>query len=52
MVEYKIRSNIWLTGLLILSGLYITSYYGYIIVWGYMSYWGGTVITSLLIIIP
>ena len=47
-----IKSNIWLTGLFILSGLYITSYYGYIIVWGYMSYWGGTAITSLLIIIP
>jgi len=42
----------WVTGLLILVVLYAVSFFGYICAWGLMSYWGGTVILSLLSVLP
>ena len=52
-ILHKIRLNlIWVSGLVILLFIFLTSFIGYCVCWGQMSYWGITVIINIVSIIP
>ena len=43
---------VWVSGVVILLLVIITSFLGYVLPWGQISFWGATVITNLLSVIP
>lgn len=43
---------VWNTGMGIILIMMLTAFMGYVLPWGQISFWGGTVITSLLRVIP
>nr|ACQ91022.1 cytochrome b [Quadrula quadrula] len=47
-----LRTNMWMSGMVLLLMLMATAFLGYVLPWGQMSYWGATVITNLLSAIP
>lgn len=44
--------KVWLTGVILLLILFLTSFIGYVLPWGQIRFWGATVITNLLTSIP
>lgn len=46
------REVVWVTGIVILLVMIITSFIGYVLPYGQMSIWGCTVITNLVTVIP
>nr|BCR02916.1 cytochrome B [Riccardoella tokyoensis] len=49
--SFKLKQT-WVSGLMILLIMMMTSFLGYVLPWGQMSFWGATVITNLLSAIP
>ena len=46
------KKLLWITGLIILILLMLTSFCGYILPWGQMSYWACVVITNMVTVFP
>jgi ubiquinol-cytochrome c reductase cytochrome b subunit len=46
------RHFLWISGVLILFLMILTSFLGYVLPWGQMSFWAATVITNLMSAIP
>lgn len=46
------RGGLWVSGVVILLLMIITSFIGYVLPWGQMSLWGATVITNLVTAVP
>nr|YP_007183167.1 cytochrome b [Macracanthorhynchus hirudinaceus]CCA94495.2 cytochrome b [Macracanthorhynchus hirudinaceus] len=49
--SFKLAS-VWLVGVLIVLGLSMVSFLGYVLPWGQMSFWAATVITSMVTAVP
>nr|Q9MLI7.1 RecName: Full=Cytochrome b; AltName: Full=Complex III subunit 3; AltName: Full=Complex III subunit III; AltName: Full=Cytochrome b-c1 complex subunit 3; AltName: Full=Ubiquinol-cytochrome-c reductase complex cytochrome b subunit [Acrochordus granulatus]AAF37260.1 cytochrome b [Acrochordus granulatus] len=46
------NKKVWMSGILLLTILMATSFFGYVLPWGQMSFWAATVITNLLTAVP
>jgi len=46
------RHFLWISGVLIMFLMIVTSFLGYVLPWGQMSFWAATVITNLMSAIP
>nr|AAL86420.1 cytochrome b [Rhadinaea flavilata] len=47
-----LNKEVWLSGVVLLTILMATAFFGYVLPWGQMSFWAATVITNLLTAIP
>nr|AAU87420.1 cytochrome b [Atractaspis micropholis] len=47
-----LNKEVWLSGVILLTALMATAFFGYVLPWGQMSFWAATVITNLLTAIP
>nr|YP_003540759.1 cytochrome b [Pseudoleptodeira latifasciata]ACD77328.1 cytochrome b [Pseudoleptodeira latifasciata] len=47
-----LNKEVWLSGVILLTMLMATAFFGYVLPWGQMSFWAATVITNLLTAVP
>nr|AAU87458.1 cytochrome b [Boaedon olivaceus] len=47
-----LNKEVWMSGIILLTILMATAFFGYVLPWGQMSFWAATVITNLLTAVP